>query len=258
VSRAPSYGLLGVLLSLALLPSCRKEWEPEAHRAVDPPVSSPNAIPDAPLNGTIRGAPFTLRDARYFVDHRVGFEHTDIELSAGKSESPCGPVAPARSPSIWLRLEGPAKIETKDHRITSESQGTWSVHYQIFDGEQWVGLADGSAILSIREPGPDGRVSGGLAVCFSDSQKSCVSGSFDAVNCPQTIDQPVRGRQPPESIPDKYKPLLDGGPVAPPASASVAPPSPSGSASAPAGSASAAPSSSANKGGLPVPPPPKH
>jgi hypothetical protein len=214
VSPSPhSLARLGTVLFGLLLAACRKDTQPEPHRAVDPPVASHNAIPDAPVSGTVRGAPFALRDARYIVDRRVGYAHTDIVLSASKSEAPCGALNPARGTSIWLRLEGDAKIESKDLRINADTPSEWSVHYQVFEGDQWVGLADASAIVTIRGAGPDGRISGGIAVCFSDAAKSCVSGSFDAVSCPPSIDQPVRGTMPPESIPEKYKPLLDAGPV---------------------------------------------
>jgi hypothetical protein len=157
-----------------------------------------------------------LRDAPYVVDKRWGFEHTDIMLSAGKSEAACGAVAPANAPSVWLRLEGAAKIETKDMRLSPDapvSSAPWTVHYQVFDGEQWFGVGDGTAVLSLREAGPDGKISGGIAVCFPDDAKSCVSGSFEAQSCPPAIDQPVRGTPPPESIPEKYRlRMLDGGP----------------------------------------------
>ena len=57
----------------------------------------------------------------------------------------------------------------------------------------------------MHEPGPDGRVTGGLAVCFADDLKSCVSGSFDAQSCPSSLDAAVRGAMPPEAIPEKYR-----------------------------------------------------
>jgi hypothetical protein len=82
--------------------------------------------------------------------------------------------------------------------------GTWRVYYQVYDGETWSGAGDGSALVSLQEPGPDGRLTGGLAVCFPDDAKSCVSGSFDAVSCPPSIDQPVRGTPPPEAVPPQY------------------------------------------------------
>jgi hypothetical protein len=152
------------------------------------------------------------------VDRRIGYAHTDIVLSSGKAESPCGAVSPAKSASVWLRLDGTEKVEPRDVHIGSNEEGPWSVHYQAFDGESWVGVGQGGAVLSIREATPDGRLTGGLAVCFADDEKSCVSGSFDAVSCPATIDQPVRGSAASEAVPAKYLNavgLQDGGPRSP-------------------------------------------
>ncbi|MGO8997894.1 MAG: hypothetical protein ACLQVI_31630 [Polyangiaceae bacterium] len=201
---------LRLLAAMALLAACRPESHVEVHPRVEPPVDSPNAIPDAPVSGTVRGAPFAVRDARYVVDRRVGYAHTDLLLSAGRAESPCGPISPARATSVWLRLDGDDKIEPKDVRIGATGEGPWSVHYQVFDGETWTGTGEGGAILSIRDATADGRLSGGLAACFSDDKKSCVSGSFDAVSCPMTIDQPVRGTVAPEEVPTKYLQAVRG------------------------------------------------
>ena len=145
-----------------------------------------------------------MRSARYVVDRRVAYAHTDIVLSSGTAESPCAPVTPAQSTSVWLRLEGPGKVETTSTRVGPGKDTTWAVHYQVHEGERWMGEGGGSALLSLHEPGPDGTLSGGLAVCFPDDAKSCVSGSFEAANCPPTIDQPVRGTPPPEAIPPQY------------------------------------------------------
>jgi hypothetical protein len=195
-----------ILLLAALgVVACRPDTPPPSSVRVEAPVSSPDAIPDAPLGGTLLGKPFALRDARYVVDSRAGYQHTDIALSAGAADAPCFPVAPARSPSVWLRLEGPGAIEANDLTIAQDGAGPWSVHYQVFDGERWVGVGQGSALLSIRDVAPDGRVSGGLAVCFADDAKSCVSGSFVAVSCPPTIDQPVRGAPPLEPPPPEAR-----------------------------------------------------
>jgi len=199
---------------MALLAACRSESHVEVRPPAEPPVDSPNVIPDAPVNGTIRGAPFTVRDARYVVDRRIGYEHTDLLLSAGRADSPCGALSPPRATSVWLRLEGDEKIEPKDVRVGAGSKGPWSVHYQVFDGESWIGVGEGGAILSIREATADGRLSGGLAACFpddADNKKSCVLGSFDAVSCPMRIDQPVRGAVAPEEIPAEYLPAVRGG-----------------------------------------------
>lgn len=211
--------LLGVVPLLALLGGCKPEAHVTDHAAVAPPVESPNAIPDAPLNGTVHGTPFTVRDARYVVDRRVGYAHTDILLSSAKAESPCGPLNPARATSVWLRLEGDGAVEPKDYRIGTKLQSPWSVHYQVFDGDSWVGVSQGTALFSVRDATPDGHLTGGLAVCFSDDEKSCVSGSFDAANCPSTLDKPVRGAVAPEAIPPRFLQAVRG-------AASAAPPPP--------------------------------
>lgn len=206
-----------VVLGLALLAlvACRDESHARPRKAIEPPVSA-NAIPDAPVSGSIGGAPFQIRDARYVIDRRLGYAHTDIKLSAGKADTPCGPLNPSTATSIWLRLDGPGRIESKELRLGPEVKDTWTVNYQMFDGDRWVGVGDGSAVLSIHEPGPDGKLQGGIGVCFDDDKKSCVSGSFDAVACPPNIDQPVRGAVPPETVPEAYRlKLLDAGPAAP-------------------------------------------
>lgn len=215
-----------VLASLGLL-SCRDELHPVDRKPVAPLVASPEAIPEAPLNGTIRGARFAIRDARYIVDRRPGYAHTDIRLSNGAAKDPCGPVEPATSSSVWLRLEGDAKVTTQNLKVEIGAPGPWSVHYQAREADGWLGSAEATAVLSIREPGPDGRLGGGLAVCFSDDAKSCVSGTFDAVACPPTIDQPVRGTPPPEAVPEKYAQKLRQ--VVPASSGSSAAPAPSAS-----------------------------
>lgn len=200
-------------LLCGVLAACRPDTVAPEQKPAEPPVGSPGAIPDAPLSGTIHGVPFVARDMRYVVDDRVGYAHTDIRLSTGQAESACGTISPARPTSVWLRLEGDEKVVAKDVRIAPGTPSTWSVHYQVFEDGRWIGLTARSALLSIRGVSPDGHVSGGLAVCFGDDAKSCVSGSFDATGCPPTIDQPVRGTPPPESIPKQYleRMTLDGG-----------------------------------------------
>jgi hypothetical protein len=199
-------------LCLVALSACKDESHFTPHKAIDPPVASPNAIPDAPVSGSLAGVPFQLRDARYIIDRRLGYAHTDIKLSAGKADTACGPLTPTTATSVWLRLEGAGRIDTKDVRLGPDAKDTWTVHYQVFNGERWVGVGDGSAVLTIHEPGADGKLNGAIGVCFDDEKKSCVSGSFDAVACPPVIDQPVRGALPPETIPEAYRlKLLDAG-----------------------------------------------
>jgi hypothetical protein len=194
----------GGCVAIASLAACRDEAHPSAAKPVEPPMTMPGSIPEAPVSGRLHGVPFTMRDARYVIDRRVAYAHTDILLSAGSAEAACAPVTPAQSASVWLRMDGPAKIETKDERTGPGQPSAWSVHYQVYDGEAWLGVGDGSALLSLHEPGPDGKLTGGIAVCFPDDAKSCVSGSFEATGCPPTIDQPVRGTPPPEAIPTPY------------------------------------------------------
>jgi hypothetical protein len=203
---------LAALATFATLAACRDEARPGPGKVVEPPVSSPDGIPDAPVSGRIRGAPFLVRDARYVVDRRAGYAHTDIALSAGKAEEACGPVSPRTSSTLWLRLEGEGRLEATSGRVGPGSSGQWDLHYQVYDGEAWTGTGGGSALLVLHPPGPDGRLSGGIAVCFPDDAQSCASGSFEAVACPPTIDQPVRGSPPSEAVPQPYLQRLgDGG-----------------------------------------------
>jgi hypothetical protein len=201
------------LLSLLALASCRDDVPPPPLMVVEPPVASPDAVPDAPVSGRIRGAAFVMRDARYRIDRRPGYAHTDIELSSGAAESACAAVLPRTSTSVWLRLEGVDPIASASTRSGPGGQGPWKVYYQAYQGAGWVGVGEGSALVTLHEPGPDGHVPGGIAVCFPDETKSCVSGSFDAVACPASIDQPVRGTPPPEAIPPAYLTrVLEAGP----------------------------------------------
>ncbi len=212
---------------------CRKELHVTKYAPVEPPVTKIDAIPDAPVSGTLRGASFRLKDARYVVDHRMGYERVDIKLSAGAPESACGPVKPSDASMVWLRREKSDELETQELHLDPSKPGPWSVHYQVHTPDGWVGSAEGYATVTLRASDPDGKLSGGLSVCFSDDQQSCVSGSFDALPCPWGIDKPVRGALVAEAIPEKYrKKWGEGG------SASSEP--------APSASASAAPSASAS------------
>lgn len=202
-------------MALLALPACREEAHATPAKPVEPPMSTPESIPEAPVAGRIHGAPFAMRDARYVIDRRVAYAHTDILLSSGTAESACAPVTPEQSTSVWLRLDGPGSIETTSARVGPGQADTWSVHYQAFDGASWVGVGEGSALVSLHQPGPDGKLSGGIAVCFPDDMKSCVSGSFEATSCPPTIDQPVRGTPPPEAIPQPYLQKVSTGASAP-------------------------------------------
>jgi hypothetical protein len=160
------------------------------------------------VSGTLRGTKFVLKDARYVPDRRPGYEHVDVKLSAGASESACGEIKPRGSPSVWLRLEHAGTVASQELHLSPGTESAWSVHYQVRENDTWVGSSEASAVAAIRASAGGGVLGGSLAVCFADDAGSCVSGSFDALPCPPTIDAPVRGAVPLEAVPEKYKPRL--------------------------------------------------
>jgi hypothetical protein len=188
---------------------CAPEAHVNAHKPVAPPVENVGAIPDAPLSGTVRGAKFVMKDARYVADRRTGYQHVDVKLSSGAAEAACGELKPAGATSIWLRLEGTDAVATQELFLAPGQASPWSVHYQARENDTWTGSSEASVVAAIRASAGDGVVSGSLAACFADDAQSCVSGSFDALPCPPVIDAPVRGALPLEAVPEKYKPKLE-------------------------------------------------
>jgi hypothetical protein len=188
-------------IGLVVVAGCRDPLPAPSAVNVEPPMGSIDGIPTAPVNGTLHGLVFVARDARYIVDRRDGYAHTDIKLSASALEAPCAPFRPDTTSSLWIRIDGPSPLETRDLRVGPGLGRPYSVHYQVHDGERWIGVGNGSALLSLHAPGPDGHVAGAIAVCFPDRDKSCVSGSFDAVSCPSRLDLPARGAPPIEREP---------------------------------------------------------
>ena len=200
-----------------LLAACSEEAPPPPG-PVSPPVESFESIPDGPVSGTLRGTAFTVRDARYIVDRRMGYAHTDILLSMGSADAHCGPIKQKDASKVWLRLAGAKAVERGQMKLDPAKPESWSVHYQVREGGQWVGNGDGAALVSIRSAGLDGRIAGDLAVCFRDGRKSCVKGTFDARFCPVSIDEPVRGTLPVEDVEGKlpkHKPAPAGDAGAP-------------------------------------------
>ncbi|MBI4702680.1 MAG: hypothetical protein HY744_16280 [Deltaproteobacteria bacterium] len=164
--------------------------------AVAPPCTSAEAIPDAPVAGTLRGVPFAARDMRYEIVRRPGGkgggpERVDIKLSAAPASAPCGPRA-ADAPSVWIRLEGVRLAPQELRRRADGEQASWSVHYQAREQGRWVGNGSGAALLVLRAVRPDYLVEGDLAVCFADGMGSCVSGSFSARYCPDPAEPVLR------------------------------------------------------------------
>ncbi len=161
-----------------------------------------------------------MGSARYFVDRRLGYEHVDIKLSAGKSAEHCSAPLPDDSTSVWLRRNGPEPLKSETIRIASNQRQAWEVHYQAEDDGQWVGSGDAEALVVLEPPAADQRLRGELSVCFADETKSCVLGAFVAEYCPISIDAPIRGTyhmessaayNPPKAAPTDGGDLVKGG-----------------------------------------------
>ena len=174
------------------LGACQAQ-RPAQQLHADPIAASADAIPVAPLSGTINAKPFALVSAHYFIDRRLGFEHIDIKLSAGKSVRPCSAPVPDDAPSVWLRRTGSERLDVETVRVETAKPGAWEVHYQFQQDEQWLGNGDAEALLVLHPLTADKRLRGELSACFADVSKSCVVGAFTADYCPISIDAPIRG-----------------------------------------------------------------
>lgn len=164
---------------------------------VKPQHDSATTIPGGAIMGKLRKQPFTVSDARYYIDHRMGYEKVTIYLSAGKAERACEPVAPDKAPSLWLRRKGNGGIPNGEERLVAGQPSEWELHYQVHEHEKWVGNGDASALVVLAPDAAGNRIKGSLSACFADGLESCVSGSFVAEMCPIVIDAQVRGREHP-------------------------------------------------------------
>jgi hypothetical protein len=194
--------VLLVLLAVSAL-GCRERSERRFVPTGDvaPPHASADSIPNGPVQGKLDGQPFTAGEARYIVDRRAGYEHTDIQLIAGKAKDPCGPIEPEGAPRIWIRRGDAARITPGETRTVPSREGPLSVHYEAKRGGVWAGNGDAAALVSIEDVRADGVIKGSLAVCFDDAARSCAAGTFAARHCPIEIDAPVRGAALPGSPP---------------------------------------------------------
>ncbi len=173
------------------LGGCRR-----APPAPDKPLGTPmriEAVPNAPISGTVRGQPFATRNARYYVDRRAGYEHLDIQFNDGESSDPCGPLNPPDATRVWLRWTGGAFPDGGEIRLEASSKSGWSAHYQTRRDSAWIGSGDATGALLLRRAGLDRAIRGSLSTCFDDRHGSCVAGTFVARECPLELDMPVRG-----------------------------------------------------------------
>jgi len=188
-------------LGSSLLGGCA-EVPPEPSKDIEPQFASPDSIPDGPVNGTLDNKPFSAQDSRFYVDRREGYEKLDIKLSATEVEDHCGTLRYAQAPMVWIRRRGVEPLEPGTYNIKPGDDSPWQVHYQVKDGDYWVGNGDAAAILVIRSASLRQIVVGDLSVCFADGKQSCVSGTFMAHYCPISVDLPVRGADSVEKLPD--------------------------------------------------------
>jgi hypothetical protein len=169
---------------------------PKDHGAPKDPPSAPaseDTIHVGPVSGKLNGEPFALRTARYYIDPRPGFEKVDIQLIDAQTDTPCGPLDPAKPASVWLRKRGTTRVIEETARSTVAQPGPWDVHYQVFEDRWWIGVGEANALVVLSEPGPDLKLRGVLWACFRDAFASCVQGEFEASYCRLSIDEPVRG-----------------------------------------------------------------
>lgn len=211
--------------------ACSSE-PPPPKREAKLPHETAESIPDVPVTGTIGKVPFTVQDARYYVDRRQGYEKVSVLLVGAPATSvpaaspssgarsvppggtaaaspPCGPIA-SDAPTIWLRRKGAGPVVPGETRVAPDAPSDWAVHYQVMGPHGWTGSGDAAALLVIKQ-GSALFIEGELAACFADAAGSCASGAFKAQYCQLSIDMPVRGTETLERMPtDAGAPPQDG------------------------------------------------
>lgn len=196
----------GLVLVLALAvalcaPAC--EEKPPAPRAVArTPHGTASSIPRGPVEGKIAGVAFTVRDARYHVDRRPGYEKLEVTLSGEPAASACARL-PKEAPAIWLRRRGAGSATVGEVRLEPGSDSEWAVHYQVRGERGWIGSGDAAALVVVRSA-TGTAIEGDLSVGFADVAGSSASGTFVAQHCPVSIDRPVRGVEQDDQMPEGW------------------------------------------------------
>lgn len=193
--------LLAVLVAAPTLVGCGRQplptrREPAAIRG------SADVIATGPVGGQIRGRAFATLNARYYVDHRPGYEKLEIVLSAADAPTPCADTSAKRATAVWLRRKGAHAPAEETIRVAPDQKGAWEAHYEDFDGIGWVGSSDAAMLLRIDKVQREGEILGSLSACFGDESQSCVEGTFTATPCVIRVDAPVRGIRAIEPLPD--------------------------------------------------------
>ena len=150
------------------LPGRRRIRSP--HQPVEPPVASAGAIPDAPVNGTIRGAKFVAPATRATsLDHRVGYAHADIKLSAGSAEGACGRHQAGR---VHQRVAAPRALRQDRHAGSAPRAGPGEPVVGALPGARRGRRLDGQrrrpAVVVAPRRGRRRQALRRLAVCFAD------------------------------------------------------------------------------------------
>lgn len=190
-----------ILLPIVLTPvGCGRD-APAPPIEPRPAPASADAIPVGPLSGKIGGHDFALKNARYFVDERHGYEKLQIVLGSVESKDECAELGSQHPTSVWLRRKGADFPKPETLRFSSKEPTDWQAHYDLYEDGLWVGNGTHAALLVLSSTEVDRKLHGELSVCFGDATGSCVAGSFDARYCPVRIDQPVRGASALEQMP---------------------------------------------------------
>jgi hypothetical protein len=183
------------ILVIALLPlvaACSKPAPAPDHDPKPAPESA-DGIPVAPLSGKIRGQTFSLKNARYYVDVRPGYEKFEIYLASSSVPSQCDDLETVRATTVWLRRSGPGGPKPETARFGPGDNTPWEAHYEVFEDGKWTSDGHASALVVLRSVTADAKLDGQLSVNFGDPSSSRVQGEFSAVYCPIRIDRLVRG-----------------------------------------------------------------
>ena len=177
---------LDVLAASTLILACVGCSEPPTLAPMpEPSQARLDETEEGPVTGDLAGRPWRLVDARFDLVARPGRERVDLLLWDEPIER-CGLPIQRSGTAIWLRFPGRTRLEPGEYALESE-RGPFEVHYEVPTEEGFVESHRGVATVRVDEVEPRG-VRGRLQVCFADTDRSCVGGTFDASPCWSRID----------------------------------------------------------------------